>query len=154
MRAWYVKGLASTLAVWYLHSDSELVFVGDAGATEPTGQSERYGVEWTNYYKPLDWLTLDGDFAFTSARYLDVPKGENDIPNSVGTVIGAGTVAQLPGPATPLWSTWAGAGITKSSSWKWLSSTCSIPTLTTSLTSTNRATRRTPPQRTASCGIR
>jgi hypothetical protein len=95
-RTQYVPGLVSTLAVWWLHSDSELVFVGDAGTTEPTGSSERYGVEWTNYYKPLNWLTLDGDFAFTSARYLDVPKSENDIPNSVGTVIGAGAVAQLP----------------------------------------------------------
>lgn len=96
VRTQYVPGLVSTLAVWYLRSDSELVFVGDAGTTEPTGSSERYGVEWTNYYKPLDWLSLDADFAFTSARYLDVPKSENDIPNSVGTVIGAGAVAQLP----------------------------------------------------------
>jgi hypothetical protein len=96
IRTQYVEGLVSTLAVWYLRSDSELVFVGDAGTTEPTGHSERYGVEWTNHYQPLDWLTLDGDFAFTSARYLDAPKRANDIPNSVGTVIGAGAVAQLP----------------------------------------------------------
>jgi outer membrane receptor for Fe3+-dicitrate len=96
VRTQYLKGLVSTLAVWYLRSDSELVFVGDAGTTEPTGESERYGVEWTNYYQPTDWLTLDADFAFTSAYYLDVPKGENDIPNSVGQVIGAGVVAKLP----------------------------------------------------------
>jgi hypothetical protein len=73
-----------------------LVFVGDAGTTEPTGASERYGVEWTNYYKPTDWLTLDADFAFTSARYLNAPGQADDIPNSVGRVIGAGAVAQLP----------------------------------------------------------
>ena len=96
VRTQYVAGLVSTLAVWYLHSDSELVFLGDAGTTEPTGETERYGVEWTNYYKPTDWLTLDADFAFTSARYMGVPKSENDIPNSVGRLIGAGAVAQLP----------------------------------------------------------
>ena len=96
VRTQYLKGLVSTLAVWYLHSDSELVFVGDAGTTEPTGESERYGVEWTNYYQPTDWLTLDADFAFTSAYYLGVPKSDNDIPNSVGRVIGAGAVVQLP----------------------------------------------------------
>ncbi len=96
VRTQYLEGLVSTLAVWYLHSDSELVFLGDAGTTEPTGQSERYGVEWTNYYKPTDSLTLDADFAFTSASYQNVPKNENDIPNSVGQVIGAGVVALLP----------------------------------------------------------
>jgi hypothetical protein len=95
-RAQHFPGLVSTLAVWYLHSDSELVFLGDAGTTKPTGQSERYGVEWTNYYKPTDWLTLDADFAFTSARYQDAPRQENDIPSSVGQVIGAGAVALLP----------------------------------------------------------
>jgi hypothetical protein len=96
IRSQYLEGLVSTLAVWYLHSDSELVFLGDAGTTEPTGQSERYGVEWSNYYRPTDWLTLDADFAFTAANYQKVPKGENDIPNSVGRVIGAGAVALLP----------------------------------------------------------
>jgi hypothetical protein len=96
LRTQYVEGLVSTLAVWWLRSDSELVFVGDAGTTEPTGKSERYGVEWTNHYKLTDWLTLDADFAFTSARYAGVPGNRNDIPNSVGRVIGAGAVAQLP----------------------------------------------------------
>ncbi|MGX2031201.1 TonB-dependent receptor [Methylocaldum gracile] len=96
IRSQYVKGLNTTLAVWWLESDSELVFAGDAGTTEPTGKSERYGVEWTNFYKPVDWLTLDADFAFTSASYRDAPRGANDIPNSVGRVISAGAVAELP----------------------------------------------------------
>lgn len=96
IRTQYVPGLNTTLAVWWLHSASELVFIGDAGTTEPTGASERYGVEWTNYYKPNDWLTLDADFAFTSARYLKVTRGQDNIPNSVGRVIGAGLVAELP----------------------------------------------------------
>ncbi|BBA32444.1 TonB-dependent receptor [Methylocaldum marinum] len=96
IRTQYLEGLNSTLAVWWLNSDSELVFAGDAGTTEASGKSERYGVEWTNFYKPLDWLTLDADFAFTSARYVDAPNGANDIPNSVGRVISAGAVAELP----------------------------------------------------------
>ena len=96
LRTQYVEGLVSTLAVWWLHSDSELVFAGDAGTTEPTGASERYGVEWTNYYQPTEWLTLDADFAFTSAGFLGVPGNANDIPNSVGRVIAAGALAKLP----------------------------------------------------------
>lgn len=96
VRSQYVPGLNSTLALWWLQLDSELVFVGDGGTTEPTGRSERYGVEWTNYYKPTDWLTLDADLAFTSASYTGVSRRENNIPNSVGRVISAGAVVDLP----------------------------------------------------------
>ena len=95
MRSQYVQGLNTTLAVWWLQMDSELVFVGDAGTTEPTGKSERYGVEWTNYYKPTDWLTLDADFAFSAANYTGVPLDQNRIPNSVRRVITAGAVVDL-----------------------------------------------------------
>ncbi len=96
VRSQYVRGLTTTLAVWWLQSDSELVFTGDAGTTEPTGKSERYGVEWTNYYKPTDWLTLDADFAFSAANYTGVPPNASRVPNSVRRVISAGAVIDLP----------------------------------------------------------
>ena len=64
-----IDGLKSTLAIWYLHSASELVFSGDTGTTETSGASTRYGIEWANFYKPFNWLTLDADFSFTRARY-------------------------------------------------------------------------------------
>jgi outer membrane receptor for Fe3+-dicitrate len=95
VRSQYVQGWNTTLALWWLQSDSELVWVGDAGTNEPTGKSERYGVEWTNYYKPLDWLTLDADFAFSAANYTGVPHDQNRVPNSVRRVITAGAVADL-----------------------------------------------------------
>ena len=95
VRSQYVKGLNTTLSVWWLQLDSELVFVGDAGTTEPTGQSERYGVEWTNYYKPLDWLTLDADFAFSTAHYTNVPSDQKYVPNSVRRVVTSGAVVDL-----------------------------------------------------------
>ena len=53
VRSTWIPGLNSTLAFWYLTLDSELLFVGDAGITEPSRASRRYGVEWTNFYKPL-----------------------------------------------------------------------------------------------------
>ncbi|WP_019865431.1 TonB-dependent receptor [Methylovulum miyakonense] len=96
VRSQAVQGLNSTLAVWWLESQSELVFVGDGGTTEPSGKSERYGVEWTNYYKPTDWLTLDADFAFTASHFVGVPASENHIPNSVGRVISVGAVVDMP----------------------------------------------------------
>jgi len=98
IRSNFINGLNSTLALWWLESDQELVFTGDAGTTEVNGKSHRYGMEWTNYYKPTDWLTLDADFALTSARYADIPQGEtnNYVPNSVGRVITTGATVVAP----------------------------------------------------------
>ena len=95
VRSGYVPGLNTTLAVWYLHSDSELVWSGDSGTNDPTGPSVRYGVEWTNYYKPTHWLTLDADFAFSAANYTGVPQDQSRVPNSVRRVITAGAVVDL-----------------------------------------------------------
>lgn len=87
-----VPGLTTTLAAWYLALDSELVFVGDAGTTEPAGRSDRYGLEWTNYYRLASWLRLDADFAFSKAKFA----GEEKVPNSVGRVISAGITMDWP----------------------------------------------------------
>ncbi len=98
IRSNFIKDLNSTLAFWWLESNQELVFTGDAGTTQVKGKSHRYGVEITNYYKPTHWLTLDADFALTSARYVTTPVGEtnNYIPNSVGRVISTGATLVAP----------------------------------------------------------
>ncbi len=96
MRSQMIDGLTSTFALWWLQMNSELVFVGDAGSTEPSGRSERYGLEWSNYYQMNDWLTLDADLALTRAHYTHVPSEQRHIPNSVGRVVSAGAVVKLP----------------------------------------------------------
>lgn len=84
------RGLQSSLSVWSLSLDSELVFVGDAGTTEAGRPSHRYGVEWANYYHPRPWLILDGDLALSRAHFTDVdPTGEG-IPGSVESVVSMG----------------------------------------------------------------
>ncbi|MCK9619635.1 MAG: TonB-dependent receptor plug domain-containing protein [Methylobacter sp.] len=96
LRNSFFPGLNSTVALWWMQVNSELIFVGDASSTEPSGRSERHGVEWSNYYQATDWLTLDADLAFSKANYVGVPRETNYIPNSVGRVISAGAVVQLP----------------------------------------------------------
>ncbi|MDD5410795.1 MAG: TonB-dependent receptor plug domain-containing protein [Methylobacter sp.] len=96
VRNQFIPGLNSTVALWWMQVNSELIFVGDASSTEPSGRSERHGVEWSNYYKATDWLTLDADLSFSKAHYVGVPRETNNIPNSVGRVISAGAVVQLP----------------------------------------------------------
>ena len=89
-RTTWIKGLQSTVSFWWLDSDSELIFSGDAGTTEASRPSRRYGIELANYYSPTKWLTFDADFSFSKSRFTeDAPEG-NYIPGSVETVIAAG----------------------------------------------------------------
>lgn len=86
LRSEIVPGLQSSIALWQLKLDSELVFVGDAGDTEPTRGSKRYGVEWNNHYKASDWLLIDLDLAASHARFTgDDPAGDY-IPGAVDKV--------------------------------------------------------------------
>ena len=45
LRTEYFRNLQSSLALWYLELDSELVFIGDAGNTEASRPSRRRGIE-------------------------------------------------------------------------------------------------------------
>jgi outer membrane cobalamin receptor len=77
-----IAGLQSSMALWQLQADSELVYVGDAGATQAGQASQRYGLEWNNRYTPAPWFILDSDLAWSHARFAS---GER-IPNSVERV--------------------------------------------------------------------
>jgi hypothetical protein len=110
-RATLLKRWRSTLAVWALSLDSELLFVGDGGTTEPSFPSRRSGVTWTNFYRPVPQLSLDLDISLAYARFADVPDDESRIPGrwrtwwrraSAGGRTGAGcSAARAPG-AYPL----------------------------------------------------
>jgi outer membrane receptor protein involved in Fe transport len=70
VRTKIVPGLDSSVSVFVLDQASEIVFEGDAGDTSASRPSQRYGVEWTNKYKPSSWLTFDGDLALSHARFV------------------------------------------------------------------------------------
>ncbi len=89
IRTQAVPHLTSALALFWLQSDSELVYVGDEGVNEPGPGSERFGIEWTNYWRPTDWFSLDGEIALTHARFTDSGKDDH-IPDSVPLMISAG----------------------------------------------------------------
>jgi outer membrane receptor protein involved in Fe transport len=90
IRTRVIEGLTSSLAVFVLDFDSELLFVGDAGTTEPSRPSRRVGVEWTNQYKLLPWMTLDFDLAYTRARFTDFDPVGNRIPGAPALVASGG----------------------------------------------------------------
>jgi outer membrane receptor protein involved in Fe transport len=84
-------------SVWWLNLDSELVYVGDAGVTEASGESERYGTEVSALWQPLAWLLFDLDYAWSHARFVDAP-GAARIPNAVEDVASVGATITTDSP--------------------------------------------------------
>jgi hypothetical protein len=104
-RSLAIRHLQSTVSLWYLRSDSELQQDGDTGGTVASKQpSNRYGVEWANYYTPFEHLTFDFDIADSRARFTAVDEGDAApgspggkwVPEAVGLVISSGVTAHLP----------------------------------------------------------
>jgi hypothetical protein len=89
VRTQIIPKVTATLAAWWLDSDSELVYVGDAGTNEAGPGSRRYGIEAAVYWAPKDWLVFDGELALTHARFKDSPDG-GYIPDSVPWMFSGG----------------------------------------------------------------
>ena len=84
------------LTAWMLDLDSELLYVGDAGATEANRASERHGIELGVYVTPTEWLTLDADLAWSHARFSEFDPAGSYIPGAVEGVASVGLALQHP----------------------------------------------------------
>jgi hypothetical protein len=94
-----VSHLQSTVSLWYLRSNSELMQDGDTGGTSASEQSSnRYGIEWANYYTPTEHLAVDFDLANSRAQFTETDgddaapdsAGGKHVPEAVGLVISSG----------------------------------------------------------------
>ena len=99
LRTLAVPHLQSTLSLWYLRSASELEQDGDTGGTVPSSSpSNRYGIEWANYFTPLQHWAFDFDMADSRARFTSIDgddaapdsPGGRWVPEAVGWVIASG----------------------------------------------------------------
>ena len=90
LRTVAVPRLQSTVSLWALHLDSELVYNGDIGATEPGPSSKRYGIEFANYYSPKPWLVFDGDVSWSQARFSEFNEAGPYVPEAVDVVVSGG----------------------------------------------------------------
>lgn len=82
--------LQATLAVWSLKLDSELLFVGDAGATEASRPSRRDGVELGVYWFPSQRFSTNLEASYTDAYFEDDDPAGGKIPGAIPLVVGAG----------------------------------------------------------------
>ena len=94
LRTEVLPGPQSSMALWSLRSASELVYIGDAGATEASAASRRSGVELNQRWQATRQLLVDADLALNRARFAN---GER-IPNAVDRVATLGATVQHLGP--------------------------------------------------------
>jgi hypothetical protein len=90
VRSQKFKGFDLSLALFVLDFNSELLFVGDAGTTEPSRPSRRIGFEFTSNYRPRPWASFDLDFAATQARFTDYSIQGDYIPGAPTYVLQSG----------------------------------------------------------------
>ncbi|MBR0746898.1 TonB-dependent receptor [Bradyrhizobium japonicum] len=79
VRTRIIPSVDSSFSVFILDQDSEILFSGDAGDTEATRASRRYGFEWTNHYRPRSWIDIDADLAMTHARFRGTDSEQAEI---------------------------------------------------------------------------
>lgn len=98
-----IENVTTSLSLWYLESDSELLFVGDAGNTEAGPGARRYGIEWAAYWKPTDWLRFDSELTATQAEFRDLSAGGREVENAIPLTHSAGvTIGGEEGPYASL----------------------------------------------------
>ena len=90
--------LHSTLALWQLNFDSELVYVGDAGNTAAGRASRRTGIEWSNHWTPVRRALVDLGLAWTRPRYAGNDAAGNAIANAAQRVGNLTLALNDPGP--------------------------------------------------------
>ncbi len=75
-----IDNLLVNVGAWRLNLEQEFVYVGDAGVVEPSGETERFGLDVSLRFQPTDWLYLDTDLNLTEAKAIGEPEGANYIP--------------------------------------------------------------------------
>jgi outer membrane receptor protein involved in Fe transport len=96
LRTEAIARMQTAISLYRLDFDSELTWVGDEGTTEAGPPSRRIGIEFSNYYKPYKWLSVDFDAAYAHARSRGAVPGQDRIPEAIeGVAQLALTVSQV-----------------------------------------------------------
>ena len=90
IRGFIEEKINTSLAIWWLDLDSELLFVGDAGNTEASAASSRRGAEATVYYSLNENWSFDIEYALSDAEFTGGVEEGQEIPGAIDQVIQAG----------------------------------------------------------------
>ncbi len=79
VRTEIVPQVSVSAAIFVLNLANEATFDGDEAVTSVGRPSNRTGIELSAAWAPLDWLSFNGDFAFTRARFTTPDNGLGDV---------------------------------------------------------------------------
>ena len=85
-----LNGFNIAIAAFELRTDSELVFVGDAGTTEPSDPTNRGGVEINSFWEINENWVFDFSAAKTSGHFRGLPSNADSITDAHEEVLAAG----------------------------------------------------------------
>jgi len=86
IKSGFIKNFMMNLTFWKLNLESELVYSGDSGTTEPGRPSVRKGVEWSGQYNILPYLQWEMDLSLSKANYTKYDPSGDSVPQSARTV--------------------------------------------------------------------
>ena len=92
-----VPSLVVNTALWALHLQDELVYIGDAGEVESTGPTRRFGLDVSARYQLTPSLFADLDLNYNHGRQVDAPKDANYIPLAPTFTSTGGLTVKRPG---------------------------------------------------------
>jgi outer membrane receptor protein involved in Fe transport len=96
MRSAIIPKVQIAATLWTLKLDSELLFIGDGGTTEPSLATRRTGVEFGAFYSPTSDIVIDADLAWSHARFDEFDPAGDRIPNAVESVASLGIAYNRP----------------------------------------------------------
>ncbi|UOQ53311.1 TonB-dependent receptor [Hymenobacter cellulosivorans] len=95
-----LPSLVINTALWALHLQDELVYIGDAGEVESSGPTRRFGVDLAARYQLTPSLFADLDLNYNHGRQVDAPAGANYIPLAPSFTSIGGFTLKRPGGFT------------------------------------------------------
>lgn len=66
--------------VWQLFLEQEFVYVGDEAVVEPSGKTQRTGMDFSLRHSYSHWLFFDFDISYAHGRFTEEEEGLNRIP--------------------------------------------------------------------------
>jgi hypothetical protein len=85
-----------TASAFTLDFDSELIYRGDSGVSEPSDPTRRRGIELSAFWRPYQALAIDVSYALSHTRFRNAVPGFDRVPNTIEGVAAAG-LTWLPG---------------------------------------------------------
>lgn len=75
-----VSSVIINTGLWFLYLEQEFVYVGDEGIVEPSGKTQRQGIDLGIRWQIVPWLFFKNNVNWCYGRSIDEPEGQNYIP--------------------------------------------------------------------------